>query len=473
MKTTLLRLTNYKGHRNFEFKPGLINALIGGNGTGKTSVLDAFRSLADGGSEPDSIHRGEDTATIKWILELAPNDCLGTYPPGRYEITRTIKLDGYTLMVKNPKGVRIPKEKAFVEACLPKLGYDPIAFDKLNDEQRAEQLRDILKVRVTTAEIRAAASLVNLGAIVEEYFEDGVGAVDRIDAGMEETAKGLRAEIKALDGSLATFGAAIEGKSAEDVGTDLAAAKARVEALGDELAAKNLRIAESRDSDKEVANKEFETARNAACDWYDAEWAKLTAERDRRFKAAVDARIVKHDAIDAAFEVAKDTHISDIRNTLAATKAQVASLEEKQAEAQKLIGAREQVKAWTASKIGMAENLERITVTRQQLDRLRNKLLERMPLEGMQIKGGRLYIGGILSSEVNTATRILKWVEIATQYANDGQIIIVDDLEHLAEPTRRIFEDALREAGIQLIATIVDPLDGPLRVENTLLTSGA
>jgi hypothetical protein len=146
----------------------------------------------------------------------------------------------------------------------------------------------------------------------------------------------------------------------------------------------------------------------------------------------------------------------------------IAALEVQAQEAAKLAGALQQVEAWETETREKADRLESIGVAVDQLGRLRTKLLASLPLDGMSINGGKLYIDGILSSEVNTASRILKWVEIATQYANDGQLIIVDDLEHLEESSRKIFEDSLRAAGIQLIATMVDPAGGPLRVEESL-----
>lgn len=468
MKTELLRLTNYKGHQNYELRPGAITALIGGNGKGKTSVIDAFRSLAEGGSEPDSITKGEDEAIIKWVVRIEEGDCGGQYEPGRYEVTRKIKKTGFNIDVKNPKGVKIPKMQAFVDACLPKMAYDPIAFDKKTDEQRAELLRDILKVPVDTAVIRKAAGLVNLGVIREECFADGISAVDTFVTNLKATASDLRAAIKDRQGSINMFRASIEGKTAEDVSAKLAAAKKALQtnALAMDAAESEVESQHARavETAKDTAQAEHDSHR----DWHAAELAKLNealvARRSATDKNLSDAKEMAQTARDIAL-VEK---VQPLRDAVAADNTTVTALEVQAQEAAKLAGAMQQVEAWETETREKADRLESISVAVDQLGRLRIKLMAQLPLNGMSINGGRLYINDVLSSEVNTAARMLKWVEIATQYANDGQLIIVDDMEHLETATRKEFETALRAAGLQLLVTMVDPDGGPLRVEETL-----
>lgn len=469
MKTELLRLTNFKGLMNFELKPGPVTVLVGGNGRGKTTILDAFRSLAEGGSEPDSITTGEEEAVIKWVVTIAEGDCNNVYPPGRYDITRSIKKDGYGLTVKNPKGVKIPKEKQFVEACLPKMAYDPIAFDRMTDAQRAECLKELLKVAVDAETIRKAASLVDLGVMKEKTFADGIGTVDGYITKLKGDAAELRAAIKDRQGSINTFRQTIEGKTAEDVSAKLAEAKTAsqqkhlaMDAAQGEIEDQFTRAVEAA---KEAALKENDSHR----EWHAAELAKLNDELASRRAITDKALSEAKEAAQAKRESATKEVLHPMRDEIAVIGGTIASLEEQAKEAAKLDGAIKQVEAWEAETREKQDRMESIGVAVDQLERLRKKLMAQLPLEGMSIKGGKLYIDDVLSSEVNTAGRIKKWVEIATQFANDGQLIIADDMEHLEESARKVFEDVLRRAGIQLLATLVDPAGGPLRVENTLV----
>ena len=96
MKTHLLRLVGYKGIDALEIRPKTVAALRGGNGRGKTTVLDSFRSLSEGGSEPDSVNKDTDEAIIKLVIEVEAGDH-PDYPAGRYEIELKIRRDGYSL----------------------------------------------------------------------------------------------------------------------------------------------------------------------------------------------------------------------------------------------------------------------------------------------------------------------------------------------------------------------------------------
>ena len=171
MKLLLHRLTNWRGLRNFEIQPGKVSFLFGENGVGKTAVLDSFRSLAEGGADPDSIRVGADEAVIHSVWQIEAGDH-ADYPPGEYKITRTIKRDGFTLNVKGPNGKAIPKEATFVKTFLPVMGFDPLAFDGLTDEERALKLKSLLFVPVKAAEIIDAASLVKIDGVDKEVYEN-------------------------------------------------------------------------------------------------------------------------------------------------------------------------------------------------------------------------------------------------------------------------------------------------------------
>lgn len=468
MKTHLFRLTNFRGIRNFEITPKSVTAIHGGNGKGKTTIVAAFRSLANGGGEPESVMAGEEEATIHWVVEIMPGDLADQYPAGRYSITRNIRLDGYSLVVKNPKGVKITKQQTFVDQCLPKMGYDPIAFDKLTDEQRAEALKSILAVPVTAQEIRDAAGLVNLGVIKEESFADGVAAIDGFDATLEAQAKELRAGIKTLDGTIKNF-EAVEGQSVDDVASELAREK---QVLADEEVRLSLAIS-SVESTRQGQMKTVQDRANAELveigSWLAAEISRLNEEAAVKRKASADGLLAIQEVISRSAAEASDQSVTPIRDSITACKTRLQGLEVRSQEAQRLIGAKQELERWKSDRTKKAEDLERITVARNQLDRLRNKTLGKMPLEGMSIRKGRLYIGEVLSSLANTALRFMKWFEIASRYANQGQILIADNAEQLEKENLQLIEDACKEAGLQLIATFVDPDGGPLRKADTLV----
>lgn len=467
MKLVRHIIQNFMGIDTFRLEPGPIAILCGGNGLGKTSILESFRSLAEGGKDPDSIRKGEDEAVIKSVWEVEEGDN-PEYEPGRYEITRTIKTDGYSLQVKGPNGKKIPKEKTFVDTFMPRIGFDPLAFDKLNDEQRAEKLRKFLTVKVTADEIRTAAKLVTLPPMAQKEFEDGIAAIDSTVQGLKEKAAELRAVIKDRTGSINTFQDSIGDATAESVEKQLRDAREQHGIVNGKV----LRISEELNAEANEKRQEIEAKRTNGRavieDWYQAELEKLQQARQARVdavEAETRAALVEVDEKRRADYAEKVDPLTQEAGLIQGT---IARLEREHEASAKLAGQRQQIEEWKKELQQRKDELESIDIANDQLDRLRTKKLAEIELDGMEIKGGRLYVNGVLSSKVNTAQRYLKWVEIATMFSTaKGQLLIIDELEALEPANAKLLEDALRDAGLQLVGAM--RTEGALMVSDTLV----
>jgi hypothetical protein len=481
MKLLLHRLTNWRGLRNFEIQPGKVSFLFGENGVGKTAVLDSFRSLAEGGADPDSISTWAEESVIHSVWEIEAGDH-ADYAPGTYKITRTIRRDGFSIDVKGPNGKKIPKEATFVKTFLPVMGFDPLAFDALTDEERALKLKSLLFVPVKAAEIIEAASLVKIDGVDKEVYENGIGAIEFFTKQLKQKATDLRVVIKDLGAQVLTFKKTFEGKSAEDVQADLEAARKQVAEskvqlteeesalMGTRTTAKAEADATSRKSE-EVVNEEYLKAREKL----DAEYASavhnLSAAKNSKLTEISSALSTAKTAADEEYIAQSDAKLIPIRNAISTAQANVVSLEEKAREADKLAGAKTQVEAWEKATRDKQMDLDRIGVACDQLDLLRSNKLAEMQLDGMEIKGGRLYIGGVLSSIVNTAARYMKWWEVAKRYAKHGQPIIIDALAELTLDSRELFEKSVYQYTGQVIGAVSN--SGPLEIRDTLAPNEA
>lgn len=467
MKLVRHIIQNFMGIDTFRLEPGPIAILCGGNGLGKTSILESFRSLAEGGKDPDSIRKGEDEAVIKSVWEVEEGDN-PEYEPGRYEITRTIKTDGYSLQVKGPNGKKIPKEKTFVDTFMPRIGFDPLAFDKLNDEQRAEKLRKFLTVKVTAEEIRTAAKLVTLPPMAQKEFEDGIAQIDSTVAALKVDAAELRAVIKDRKGAIETFEASIGDSSAENVEKALQDAREQHGIVS----AKIRKTLESLMVEGNAKRKGIEATRadgrKEVEDWYQAELEKLQQARQERVDQIEATAREATLAVEKEQRSAEAESVDPLKLELGAIATTIETLERKHADSARLDEQRKQLASWKKEVQEKQDELESIDIANDQLDRLRTKKLAEIELDGMEIKGGRLYVNGVLSSKVNTAQRYLKWVEIATMFSTaKGQLLIIDELEALEPANAKLLEDALRDAGLQLVGAM--RTEGPLMVSDTLV----
>lgn len=481
MKLLLHRLTNWRGLRNFEIQPGKASFLHGDNGCGKTAVLESFRSLAEGGADPDSISTWADEAIIHSVWEIEKGDH-EEYALGAYEITRTIKRNGFRLVVKGPDNRPIPKEATFVKTFLPTMGFDPLAFDALTDEERAQALKTLLFVPVKAEEIRASASLVKIEGMEKDVYENGIGAIEIFTAQLKKRATDLRAAIKELGAQVLTFKKTFEGKTAEDVQAELIAARKTVSDESAKLKAEQERLSSAKALKKSQADALCRSEEAAARKAHDEQRVKAQAEfdrnidlidgkRDAAIKAAGTKESNSKSAADEEFIVQSEAVLIPIRDAISTANTNVTSLEEKAREADKLAGAKAQVEAWEKANREKQLDLDRIGVACDQLDLLRQNKLALMQLDGMEVKGGRLFIGGVLSSIVNTAARYMRWWEVAKRYAKNGQPIIIDGLEALTPDNRELFEKSVYESKVQVLGAVSNP--GPLEVRDTLAPNEA
>jgi hypothetical protein len=96
---------------------------------------------------------------------------------------------------------------------------------------------------------------------------------------------------------------------------------------------------------------------------------------------------------------------------------------------------------------------------------LRDKLLEKLPIPGLRVEGGRAYLDGVPLEEVNTAAQGEFWIRIGVMRAVKKAlaIILIEDSEHFdARTFPRIIEQC-RATGLQFFITRVEPHD--LRID--------
>lgn len=458
---------DYGGIQWFELKPKQIACFVGGNGKGKTTLIRAVRSVGESGSEPESINKGAEKAEIKISIRVDDGDS-ELYQPGIYTIHRIIRPDGFDNIVRNPRGVKMGRERQFIETFLPVLALDPVQFEEMDDEERASKLEQFLRVEVTADEIRKATSMVDPGPITEEKWADGIAAIDAVDAKLEADAKDLRVTIKNLTGSINTFEATVEGRSAEDVAGELKKTKKALEAKTKEHDAIGAELHTAQITANNVAAEAAAQAEQLANDWYTEEVSKLMDERERRRRDIQKVHQAAKDAAIDAYNSGAVNRLDPIQEEMANLRGKLETLEEKAEDAAKLAGARKQLEDWRNVKADQASQLEKVAVARGLLDRLRVAKLATVKMDQFEIRKGRLYIDGLPSSEVNTARRLMMWVQMAARFSDlHGQLMIIDEIEKLEEANRKILEDAIRAAGIQLFCARLDDAGGPLRTEET------
>jgi hypothetical protein len=206
----------------------------------------------------------------------------------------------------------------------------------------------------------------------------------------------------------------------------------------DFLAAIALKLSQDLDALRKKFDEICEEARSEAATNSDAVRSKATATR-QEFDAAADPVIqAKVSELTTAEERLKSAV------TIQTTKENIETIRNKSREA----GIR-------ALKLDQAV---------KNLEELKRSKLASMPVEGLEMREGKLYVDGLdFDTQVNTARQYAIAFQLCAHGAGSLQLMVCDRAESLAEATTWVeFEEAAKASGYQVFVARVD--DGPLKI---------
>lgn len=165
-----LHIESVKRIRSLTIRPnGSMVRIVGQNGVGKSSALDAWEYLLGGAStHPEEvIRRGEKQASVRGTV--APRDALDEY----FVIERKwAKESGTTLTVKTKEGAKVAGgAQAWVDARINRLSFDPLAFLRTDRKKQVEMVRQLVGVDTTLIEAAHAALFDKRSAVTAKGKE--------------------------------------------------------------------------------------------------------------------------------------------------------------------------------------------------------------------------------------------------------------------------------------------------------------
>jgi hypothetical protein len=148
LKIIGIQVDNFQKIKTFLLKPeGNVIKITGGNGAGKTSVLDAIMLALAGarGGPSVPVRQGAGRGVVR--LDL-----------GDIRITRTWFEGGDPkgeMFIEAQDGRRYGTPQRMLDALLGRISFDPLAFIHMDVKQQAEELRKLLNLDEALAAIRA------------------------------------------------------------------------------------------------------------------------------------------------------------------------------------------------------------------------------------------------------------------------------------------------------------------------------
>lgn len=426
MKKVLeLEVRNLKGIEHLHLKVGNVVVIEGENGAGKSSVLDALRTVFEGGQDPGLIRRGAKKAEVRMLLSDGVT------------IRKSITSKASDLTISDPNGGVVRSPKAYVEQLASGFAFDPLALMVAKPKDRAAFLLDAMPISFTAAEVREAAGykvhsesvdLEGLMAIHQAIYEERTQQ-NRLERDAAGTVSELRKTLSEDPNAGATDWSQVE-----------ADAQTRLQELQEAFEAEEARQHQECEDKVERERQEAE-----------AEIARVRERLQQRITSIREASEKERSATRTEYEGVKTPLIQH------ASEARM-----KAEQAVKDATIREHIERTQQKADQCARRSQELTEALANLQALRDSRLEQLPLPGVVAREGEIYVDDVPFAHLNTAKQIELVYSLAQLKTGELPLMIVDGAERLDAETYQGFLEAAKSSGMQVIVARVG--DGPLAV---------
>ena len=435
MKLLRLALKQYKCIAELEIRPKAVTIVEGGNGKGKTSVLDALSLIFDGCHRPQDIRNGAKKAEITIEIE----DDRG----GVFTVCKTINAKSSSIVVTKPDGEPAESPQTWLKELASGIGFDPVMFAE-DPKARAEWIQKAMPITFTVQEATKTIYGDGVAAILKRHITGPVDLQGLLEARQRiyDERKEHNGRTKQLDGAIKNLKAALPPEGdAKDWAAEGAAASAELDSLSREKLGK-LRTVDGLEKDEiQAKTEECQKQIDALIAARDLEIESVRMQ-SRRARTEIEDEFAGKEA--AARE----------RRTQAAERAseatRVATLRGEYARAVK-----EHAEAESAA-ANMNDALD-------SLDDLRKRKLKEMPIEGAEVREGQLYINELPYDNLSTSEKLRVAFQFAGLMPNKLPMMISDRAESFEESNWQEVKQAAVESGYQVFFARVT--EGELAVE--------
>lgn len=432
MRVTKIEIANVMGIEAMEIVPGAITVIDGANATGKTSVLEAIRAALGGGHDATLIRQGEQKGRV--VIELDD----GT------RLTKEITEARSPLRLSHPELGAISRSQGYVSRLVDALGINPIDFLTAPKKRRVDLLLEAIPMTVPVDELNRIVGPGAGGAIEGHALE----VIESFRKRMYDERTGLNRAAKEK------AAAAAEMEKALPKSPDRTAAERNWE---DVVADREAELSDFRAAARVSLDSVKEDWRGcvaAANEWAADEIEKIKRAAERRIREAEIARDKAAAEINAKYE-SRNQELSEKLAEARAVAKQFADAEK----------TREFIRSQTADAERLESESAQLTKAIDKLEGLKAELLADLPVEGLEVRDGDIFVDGIPFDRVNESRKIRLAIEIAKLRSGELGLVVIDGLERLDSRSYEEFRAQAEASGLQFIVTRVT--DGDLAVSSS------
>lgn len=429
MKISHVSIKNILGIAELELSPQGFTEISGPNGTGKTSILEAIKSVLSTGHDATLLRKGADVGETVLVLDD------GT------ELSKRVTPNGSTSTVRRD-GKKAPRPAEAIKALTDMLSVNPVDFLRAPKKDRVRVLLESMPIEADTQHLSELAG-------IDVRPQPGVHALHVIQlahtqvydarTGTNRAVKEKQATINQLEAAVPPAPAGVDGDEGglEDRLASITGTRdttlGKITAKLDGLRAKAQQDIDAVRVETQRLIDEAKAAGQAKVDAINAE----LAENERKAAAAREKANATH--ADATQPIHAQLQI--IRNDREAAGRRNQTLET-------IENLRTELATLTKEAAQQTKALEDI-------EAYKAELLAGLPIPGVEVIDGEIYREGVQFDRLNTSQQVGIAIEIAKLRAADLGIVCVDGCElmdsaHLEELRRQA-----AESGLQMFITRV------------------
>ena len=436
IKVSKIKISNILGIESLEFSPTGMTMVEGPNGTGKSSTLDAIKSIVDGGHDATLLRKGAEKGEVVLVLDDG------------VVITKKVTDIGSTLDVRHPELGKISRPKAYIEKIADALSVNPVQILLAPPKKRLEAVLESIPMYLTeeeihtispglSGEVNCCGHAMEVFSRIDKHLKDLRTGINRLIRDKQSTI----AEMERVNpaGELANWTALVLDAESEMADLQVQATENKGEIL--------------RSCQEEVAKAEAE---------YTGEYSEL----EREFRTAKDRLVKKREDQKVASETRKQNQLEKLRGWYEPAYEQLAA---KLAEGKAGAEANEKAKAMRSILEKVRSELEGAlkessgyTEIMERFQRLKESKLKDLPIKGMEIVDGEIKLDGIPFDRLNLSRKVELAVQIAKIRAGALPLICIDGVELMDSNTFELFREEIRRNGMQAVVSRVS--DKPFAV---------
>lgn len=421
-----VKITDIKGVASLEFKAGTVTVISGPNGVGKSSVLHALAAIFEGGNDPDMIRRGAKFGSVTIGLSDGVT------------IQKTIKPKGSILKVTTENGGLVKGPQTYVKSLTHGMAFDPVGFVEANAKDRLRFLLEAMPITFSAEQLQGALGGVPMRALDLDEFNSVLDG--RLDQRTEtnRSLKQLDATIAQLEGALPPDGDTDWQMQADQLQTKAAEAEQSIQAaVGD----RDVWIETEKADKVQEHSEKVEVLR--------LQMVALDKERDEA------VREVEREASRIYEE-----SVAETRELLQGLSGQLATARQKAEEATRADATKQTVQGFRDQAASKQATSDELTACIDKMRELKKGVLSELPIPGVDIREGEVYVDDTPWPHVNTSAKYLVAAQVSALEKCALPFKILDSAEQLDGENLGYLKEGYAQAGLQLVLAMVTEGEG-------------